>query len=289
MVPKLSPYGLDLGRVWSLLARPNYRLSAARASNDAAFPESGLMQLSGVIDPTICRQVITDYDRFESVRDGAQCTVRDSKGRNLRLANFHLESRALLDVGLHSAFHQPVSRFFGHPSTVYTSLTYKHGSQQSAHIDTPFFWTRPFNLFVGVWVALEDIRADAGPLFYYPGSHRLWSRERDLIDLYEASGKDIPKMFDAMRDLAETRTQKVELLLKAGDAVVWHPGILHGGSLATDPTKTRYSTVFHFAALGTNVRDQRAFPGEFANLPTYGVKQRGGHHYCRGRLPTAML
>ena len=35
------------------------------------------------------------------------------------------------------------------------------------------FNTEPPGLMCGVWVALEDIDMDCGPLVYYPGSHRL--------------------------------------------------------------------------------------------------------------------
>lgn len=288
MQEKLSPYGFDLGRLLSLVARPNYRFGSAQLPDDSVFPDSGLIHVQGAVSPAACRQVIEDYDRFEAYREARKCVVRGDNGRNLRLTNFHLESSTLLDIGLSKWFHEPVSKFFRHPSTVYTSLTYKHGSQQSAHIDTPFFWTRPFNLFTGVWVALEDVEPDAGPLFYYPGSHRLWADEAELCKLYDGSQRDISKMFEAMRERAEQKGQKTELLLKAGDAVIWHPGLLHGGSLATHPGKTRYSTVFHFASLGTNVRDHRAFPDDFRNVPTYGVKERGGTYYCRGGLPTVM-
>ena len=288
MSKKLSPYGFDWGRFLSLIARPNYRLSNAQQPDDSVFPASGLIHITGAVSPEICNQVIADYDRFEAYRKKMDCLINGDDGRNLRLTNFHLASDALLEIGLSQCFHEPISDFFRNPSTIYTSLTYKHGSQQSAHIDTPFFWTRPFNLFTGVWVALEDVYDDAGPLFYYPGSHMLWTDEVALRKIYDESNQDLSRMFELMRERAEQQVGKTELKIKAGDAVIWHPGLLHGGSFATNSIKTRYSTVFHFASLGTNVRDNRVFPNEFINLPTYGVKSRNGKYYCRGGLPTVM-
>ncbi len=34
------------------------------------------------------------------------------------------------------------------------------------------FYVHPANHLVGVWIALEDISADAGPLIFYPKSHK---------------------------------------------------------------------------------------------------------------------
>jgi ectoine hydroxylase-related dioxygenase (phytanoyl-CoA dioxygenase family) len=232
---------------------------------------------------------VAEYADFETLRVEKDCVVRDENQRNYRVMNLHLKSKALLSVGMTRAFHESAGRFFGAKSTLYTSLFFKHGSQQDPHIDTPFFWTRPFNLFVGVWVALEDVRADAGPLVYYPGSQRYFNSEAELRDVFVQAGRDEQKMFKVMQAKIEQHCVPETVLLKKGDAVIWHPGLMHGGTKASTPGITRNSGVFHLAPLGVNVRDDRTFPDEFRNMPTYGLKRYDGGYYCRGRLPKAMI
>jgi hypothetical protein len=285
---KLSPYGFDIGRFAALVARPNLGLGSPSAPNDDVFPDSGLITLPNVVSSHLCDAAIREYDEFEALRDRTGCAVRDEHGRNYRLANFHLSSPSLLSIGLQDCFHNPASAFFRRRSSIYTSLCYKHGSQQKGHIDTPFFWTRPFNLYVGVWVALEDVADDAGPLFYYPGSHRYFSSETQLKAVFERAGGDVQYMFDLMREELETNIKPERVLIKKGDAVIWHPGLMHGGSPATTSGATRYSMVFHFAPVGVNVRS-KSFPNDFANIPTYGIKSRDGRAYSRVSLPAVMI
>lgn len=288
---KLSPYRFDVGRILRLATRPNFRFDTfmgAGPPDDAQFSDTGLMQIPSAVPVDVCDAAVHEHQQFESFLAQQKCTFRDATGRNYRLANFHLRSPSALKIGVNDIFHRRASAFFRRRSAVYTSLFYKHGSQQKAHIDTPYFWTRPFNLYVGVWVALEDVLDTAGPLFYYPGSHRLFANEAALREVYARAGGDVQVMFDLIRTEVERSIAPVRVLLKKGDAVIWHPGIMHGGSPSTDPNATRYSVVFHFAPVGVNVRDD-VFPENFANLPTYGLRTMNGQYYCRGALPMSMI
>lgn len=290
MSSKLSPYTFDIGRYFRLIARPNVgRWSKDRGPRDDVFPQSGLIHLPQAVPPQLCEQAVAEYAEFEAFRRRRGCAVEDTLQRHYRVANLHLQSVAMRKVGLSRVFHDFAQRFFGAPSTVYTSLYFKHGSQQSPHIDTPFFWTRPFNLFVGVWVALEDVSVDAGPLIYYPGSHLLFNTEDALREVFLQSGGDVQRMFSLMKTTVEQQCAAEPVLIRRGDAVIWHPGLMHGGSQATRSAATRHSNVFHLSPLGVNVRDHRVFPRNFINLPKYGIVEESGAYYCRGALPAAMV
>ena len=65
-----------------------------------------------------------------------------------------------------------LSFLFDRPALPHFSLTFSKGSMQALHQDTCVFHTWPFNALIGVWIALEDITVESGPLVYYPGSHR---------------------------------------------------------------------------------------------------------------------
>lgn len=292
MQEKLSPFPsfrFDLGRYLSLLSRPNVGYPKPTGPHDGTFPDDGLIRLPGAVDLALCDQAVTEYDAFERLRRDKGCVIHDEHRRNYRVSNLHLRSSALRAIGLSPVFHEKAGRFFGARSTIYTSLFFKHGSQQDPHIDTPFFWTRPFNQFVGVWVALEDVRETAGPLFYYLGSHRHFSSEEALRDAYERGGREPQGMFKAMHAEIKKHCKPETVIIKKGDAVIWHPGLMHGGAPATVLDQTRNSAVFHFAPLGVNVRGDRVFPRDFINLPAYGVMKQGAGLYCRTTLPTAMI
>ncbi len=63
----------------------------------------------------------------------------------------------------------------------FQTLHFDRGTQQAAHSDTLHFHCVPRRYMCGVWVALEDIHPDSGPLVVYPGSHL--EPEWDMYDL----------------------------------------------------------------------------------------------------------
>ncbi|MEI9933850.1 MAG: phytanoyl-CoA dioxygenase family protein [Ferruginibacter sp.] len=63
----------------------------------------------------------------------------------------------------------------------FQTLNFPVGTQQKTHSDMIHFNSIPQRFMCGVWVALEDIHADNGPLHYYPGSNKL--PFYDMIDI----------------------------------------------------------------------------------------------------------
>ena len=55
----------------------------------------------------------------------------------------------------------------------FQTLNFEVGTQQGVHNDAIHFHAIPHRFMCGVWIALEDTDAENGPLFYYPGSHKL--------------------------------------------------------------------------------------------------------------------
>ena len=55
----------------------------------------------------------------------------------------------------------------------FQTINFLKGSNQRAHSDSIHMTTYPLGYLVAIWIALEDTSPDNGPLFYYPGSHRL--------------------------------------------------------------------------------------------------------------------
>jgi hypothetical protein len=102
----------------------------------------------------------------------------------------------------------------------------------------------------GVWLALEDIHPDAGPLTYYPGSHRWPILYNELIGRVNGINNDFlaQKPFeDAWRALVEATGARSEVFCaKKGQGLIWAANLLHGGSRQNDPARTRWSQVTHY-------------------------------------------
>jgi hypothetical protein len=291
---KVGLHRVDVGRMGRLLLSPNWPASRGRiaADRDGARTElarTGMVVLPGLIDPALCDQTVADYADYESKLLAAGVALRDKQQRNHRLANFHLESPNAMRIGCTEKIHVVLDEYFGRRSMVYTSLYYKHGSQQKTHLDTPFFVTRPVGWFAGVWVALEDVSSKAGPVEYFPGSHRLFDSEEKL-ERIKVPGEPLEAFFDRVRAEALAVAVPAEALLRKGDVLIWHHALPHSGKIAVDPTLTRHSMVFHMGAEGVNVRGDGLFersPG--MELPRYGKLRRHGRTVARVGLPALMI
>ena len=97
-----------------------------------------------------------------------------------------------------------------------------------------------------VWVALENVGADQGPLIYYPGSQKLPEFNYEDIGLVPD-----PKNYTQYEDFVERQIAERHLvpeygIVKKGQAIVWAANLFHGGSARKDRTVTRQSQVTHY-------------------------------------------
>ena len=98
----------------------------------------------------------------------------------------------------------------------------------------------------GVWVALEDIDEDNGPLLYYPGSHKLHEYSMDDFDL-EPGYRNYHKYEERIQQLVEKEKLEEEYgVIKKGYALIWHANLLHGGAVQKDLARSRHSQVTHY-------------------------------------------
>ena len=143
-----------------------------------------------------------------------------------------------------------LSKLYGRRAFPFQTLNFPVGTQQEAHSDSVHFSSLPERFMCGVWLAMEDIGPDAGPLFYYPGSHRWPIMTNVLIgrrgyggNLYSAQDPYGP----AWQALREVYGVKEEIFLaRKGQALIWCANLLHGGIYQSDPRLTRWSQVTHY-------------------------------------------
>ena len=141
-------------------------------------------------------------------------------------------------------------KLYGRSAFPFQTLNFPVGTQQQAHSDSVHFSSLPERFMCGVWVALEDVSAEAGPLFYVRGSHR-WPIMTNALIGRRGYGSDLASAQDpygpAWEALCKAHGVREEpFLARRGQALIWCANLLHGGSPQLNPTLTRWSQVTHY-------------------------------------------
>jgi len=143
-----------------------------------------------------------------------------------------------------------LERLYGRPAFPFQTLNFPVGTQQEAHSDSVHFSSLPERFMCGVWLAMEDIHPDAGPLIYYPGSHR-WPIISNLMIGRRGQGTSLSSAQEpsgaagaALREVYGATEER--FLARKGQALIWCANLLHGGSPQADPRRTRWSQVTHY-------------------------------------------
>ncbi len=160
-----------------------------------------------------------------------------------RIQDGWIEQAAIGRLAVHAPVLDLLSKLYGRRAFPFQTLNFEVGTQQKPHSDTFHFNSTPAHFMCGVWVALEDISPEAGPLIYYPGSHKLPILERAEIGGDQAYA-DYEKHIAGLIDSHDLKPEYG--LLKRGQALIWSANLIHGGSRRIDPTLTRRSQVTHY-------------------------------------------
>jgi phytanoyl-CoA dioxygenase PhyH len=154
-------------------------------------------------------------------------------------------------------------QLFGREPLPFQTLNFMLGTEQPPHMDSMAFYSDPPDYMCGVWVALEDMDMDNGPLVYYPGSHKVarpapWEEVAREIGEKHVAREDYPDQESFMNDRqAQWYKYTAKLVddhglepaygtIKKGQALLWAPNLLHGGSPQRDKQRTRHSQVTHY-------------------------------------------
>ena len=128
----------------------------------------------------------------------------------------------------------------------FQTLNFPEGTQQSVHSDALHFNSEPFGKMCGVWIALEDIKAESGPLFYYPKSHHLPELSEKIMG-FHPTFENYSKVIDYWQNQIRVKNlQRKEAIIKKGQALIWHANLLHGGMPRIDSSLSRHSQVTHY-------------------------------------------
>lgn len=210
------------------------------------WSKNGYMILDRWLSEEECDGINSEIGRLLGER-----LIDFSNGRKLMFAN--KRSRLIKEIADCSELKKILGFILDKEVVAFQTINFLEGSQQRAHSDSIHMTTYPLGYLIAVWIALEDVGPDNGPLFYYPGSHKLpyllngdFNKGGTFLTL---GNKDYVSYEDALEDLVKQNGfPREEFHAKKGDVLIWHANLVHGGAPINRKGLTRKSMVVHYYA-----------------------------------------
>lgn len=204
------------------------------------FPDADIDQLAESIKRDLHGRF--DWDAWHS--HGHQ------SGMSLRAWDSWKDNEAIRRIACNTPILDLLGKLYGRKAWPFQTLNFPVGTQQHMHTDAVHFSSNPERFMCGVWVALEDITPENGPLLYYPGSHKwpIYTNEHIGYRVRDHEKNPGQGIYEAMwQALIEVHNVQPEYLTcKKGQALIWAANLLHGGSIQQDKHQTRWSQVTHY-------------------------------------------
>lgn len=228
----------------------------------ASFHRRGVLKVDFGFDPGLLDAIVEKVHCYypEEYRRGEVVSVR------IQDAWKRVDEARQLAV--HTTVTTVLRELLGRKPLPFQTLNFPVATGQAAHSDDIHFSSDPGGYMMGVWVALEDMDENNGPLFYYPGSHLL--PVYSMQDFNLKAGIDQYPAYEAGigRIIQENNLSPELGLVKKGEALIWHANLLHGGASVKDRNRTRHSQVTHYY-----------FEGCKYYTPLYSTRRRRQHRF----------
>ena len=244
---KESKAWLDVGDSASLAPQKDLfqQFSPAVQEKLVNWSSNGYLILENFFDEGTCDKINKEID------DLITSKKLSFTGNRMMFAN---KKSALIKTVVNDELLKSILGFILDKEVVpFQTINFLQGSQQRAHSDSIHMTTYPLGYLIAAWIALEDVSAENGPLFYYPGSHKLpYLLNSDFNEgetFLTLGKKDYTDYEDVLEKLViDRKFERKEFYAKKGDILVWHANLIHGGSPIRDKNSTRKSMVVHYYA-----------------------------------------
>lgn len=189
-------------------------------------------------------------DVFDGMPEGRRILFGDAPDEARRcpykLNDLYLEYREVRDLVLDRGLTRVLHDLLEGVPMLCNTINFEWGPGQEDHFDTLYMPPKEPNRMVAAWFALEDVAPTAGPLRYYPGSHKippfLFSHGRT-----DAIPDEMPNFRKyIVGELQKRGAQPSMFVAQAGDVLIWHAQLLHGGYPIEDRERTRKTLVAHY-------------------------------------------
>lgn len=230
-----------------------------KVSSRESFEEVGYLSLPGFFSPgyidatrAAFTKVLNErpYDVVvDSLNTGKRSFWANAEGsetRNFKFNDLYLVCPEVREMVLDKRLSRLLAELLGEPPVLCNSLNFEKGSGQPKHIDSLFMTPQTPHHLIATWTAFEDVHPDAGPLIYFPGSHKI-----PLFTFKDGTHHSTSAEMPAWNAYIESQLRERGLEekvfhAKKGDVFIWHSDLVHGGGPIKDQNLTRTSVVCHY-------------------------------------------
>ena len=198
------------------------------------FPDSDILALSDEIKAEFAGRF--EWDAWKK-----------GERHELRVQDAWKDNDHVKRIATNDAVLKLLEKLYGRKAFPFQTLNFPVGTQQHFHTDSVHFSSMPQRFMVGVWLAMEDIGPDQGPLVYYPGTHKWPVYTNEHLGHPFVESQRIADYGSVWVRLVEQAGVKPKRFLpKKGQAAIWAANLLHGGDAHNDRDLTRWSQVTHY-------------------------------------------
>lgn len=197
--------------------------------------------------------IISDMDQINSLVDRKLNPKIYHYNEYPRMIEGWKKSDEIRRLALHSMVLEILEKLYASKPIAFSTINFTKGTEQPMHSDYFHFGSMPELMLAGVWVALEDIDADAGPLTIVPKSQTMPIVLPEDLGIYQPpkSTADVKKNYTLYENwvqdyIRNNRLKTYTPKLKKGEALIWAANLLHGAFEIKRKILTRYSQVTHY-------------------------------------------
>ena len=220
-------------------------LSSEHKNIAIEYNENGFVVIPNLLSEEIINEIKDDMDNIGYNPKFEMNNQRD----HVRVQDLWQHSKSTKKAACNTKILEVLEMLYSREPIPFQTLNFRTGSQQRAHSDTIHFSSIPAKFMCGVWIALEDITPNNGPVFYYPKSQSLPEYNFSHIkpEPTHTTYEDYIEYEDFIEKIVNVSNfEKKPFYAKKGDALIWSSNIIHGGSKVLDENSTRYSQVTHY-------------------------------------------
>lgn len=188
-------------------------------------------------------------ERIKSALHGRYPWAQWRSGKaDMRMQDAWKTNDDVRSIAINQTVLDQLSKLYGRQAWPFQTLNFPVGTEQHFHTDSIHFSSVPERFMCGVWLALEDIGPEQGPLEYYSGSHRWPIYTNEHVGFVPRDGVNDQSTYHAVwqRLVERTGVRREQFHARKGQALIWASNLLHGGMPHLDKSKTRWSQVTHY-------------------------------------------